>query len=131
MSLNFRYTTEIQPYIISDALPTVNFPNMEDGQKLFDMVRQWSPEFPLMVMEFWPGWFDHWGQGHKGLSMPCKLRVFQLITNSTFLRNITSLPSFDVLILLTYSLSKNVLHNMEYCYKARILTKSSSCPGAH
>ncbi|KAK3103421.1 hypothetical protein FSP39_019072 [Pinctada imbricata] len=56
--------------LIAYALPTVNFPNMEDGRKLFDMVRQWSKEFPLMVMEFWPGWFDHWGQAHKGLSIP-------------------------------------------------------------
>ncbi|XP_033744592.1 beta-galactosidase-1-like protein 2 [Pecten maximus] len=52
------------------ALPTANFPEMGDGQKLFDMIREWSPDFPLMVMEFWPGWFDHWGQGHKGLAMP-------------------------------------------------------------
>uniref|UniRef100_K1PC55 Beta-galactosidase-1-like protein 2 n=1 Tax=Magallana gigas TaxID=29159 RepID=K1PC55_MAGGI len=53
-----------------DALPTANFPSMEDGSKLFRMIREWSPEFPLMVMEFWPGWFDHWGQPHKGLDIP-------------------------------------------------------------
>ncbi|XP_062577620.1 beta-galactosidase-1-like protein 2 [Saccostrea cucullata] len=52
------------------ALPTANFPTMEDGAKLFKMIREWSPEFPLMVMEFWPGWFDHWGQPHKGLDIP-------------------------------------------------------------
>ncbi|XP_048741109.2 beta-galactosidase-1-like protein 2 [Ostrea edulis] len=52
------------------ALPTANFPNMEDGGKLFNMIREWSSEFPLMVMEFWPGWFDHWGQPHKGLEIP-------------------------------------------------------------
>lgn len=52
------------------ALPTANFPSMEDGSKLFRMIREWSPEFPLMVMEFWPGWFDHWGQPHKGLDIP-------------------------------------------------------------
>nr|XP_022302707.1 beta-galactosidase-1-like protein 2 [Crassostrea virginica] len=52
------------------ALPTANFPSMEDGSKLFQMIREWSPEFPLMVMEFWPGWFDHWGQPHKGLDIP-------------------------------------------------------------
>lgn len=34
------------------------------------MIREWSPDFPLMVMEFWPGWFDHWGQPHKGLDIP-------------------------------------------------------------
>uniref|UniRef100_A0A8W8LK22 Glycoside hydrolase 35 catalytic domain-containing protein n=1 Tax=Magallana gigas TaxID=29159 RepID=A0A8W8LK22_MAGGI len=52
------------------ALPTANFPSMEDGSKLFRMIREWSPEFPLMVMEFRPGWFDHWGQPHKGLDIP-------------------------------------------------------------
>lgn len=52
------------------ALPTANFPEMGDGQKLFDLIREWNSAFPLMVMEFWPGWFDHWGQKHKGLPIP-------------------------------------------------------------
>ena len=24
-----------------------------------------QPDRPLMVMEFWPGWFDHWKEKHK------------------------------------------------------------------
>ena len=23
-----------------------------------------QPDGPLMVMEFWTGWFDHWGEKH-------------------------------------------------------------------
>ena len=58
--------------LFSDALPTGNFPEMGDGQNIFDMIRKLSPDFPLMVTEFWPGWFDHWGSKHKGLSMESK-----------------------------------------------------------
>ena len=25
-----------------------------------------QPQHPLMVMEFWTGWFDHWGEKHLG-----------------------------------------------------------------
>lgn len=65
------------------ALPTANFPNMEDGQKLFDMIRKWSPDFPLMVTEFWTGWFDHWGnEEHKGLSLPLFEECFRGILNA-------------------------------------------------
>ena len=68
--INFHDDTVIFHEHSLDALPTANFPSMEDGSKLFQMIREWSPEFPLMVMEFWPGWFDHWGQPHKGLDIP-------------------------------------------------------------
>lgn len=49
------------------ALPTANFPNMECGKECFDLIRKWNPDFPLMVTEFWSGWFDHWTSSHKGL----------------------------------------------------------------
>ncbi|KAK7476642.1 hypothetical protein BaRGS_00032117 [Batillaria attramentaria] len=48
-----------------DALPTANFKEIESGQAIFEIIKQESPEFPLMVMEFWTGWFDHWGQPHN------------------------------------------------------------------
>ena len=28
-----------------------------------------------MVMEFWPGWFDHWGTGHQGVSVDRKYAI--------------------------------------------------------
>nr|KAG5691953.1 hypothetical protein BaRGS_000662 [Batillaria attramentaria] len=37
------------------ALPTANFKEIESGQAIFEIIKQESPEFPLMVMEFWTG----------------------------------------------------------------------------
>jgi beta-galactosidase len=30
----------------------------------FAKLRQYQPDGPLMVTEFWSGWFDHWGEFH-------------------------------------------------------------------
>ncbi|XP_060553818.1 beta-galactosidase-1-like protein 2 isoform X2 [Ruditapes philippinarum] len=51
------------------ALPTANFQKMSEGQQVFDQIRNWSSDFPLMVTEFWTGWFDHWGSEHGGLPL--------------------------------------------------------------
>ena len=47
---------------------TANFQEIEDGEKLFDLIRTKQPDAPLMVMEFWTGWFDHWGEEHHKYS---------------------------------------------------------------
>lgn len=44
-------------------LATVNF-NKYPLQAL-ERLRKFQPNRPLMVMEFWPGWFDTWGQPHR------------------------------------------------------------------
>ncbi|PVD26138.1 hypothetical protein C0Q70_13806 [Pomacea canaliculata] len=49
----------------NSALPTANFKEIEAGQAIFNIIKQENPDFPLMVMEFWTGWFDHWGQPHS------------------------------------------------------------------
>ena len=37
------------------------------------MVVMWlfvfQPNRPLMVAEFWPGWFDNWGDGHHQMDV--------------------------------------------------------------
>lgn len=48
-----------------DALPTANFKDFAIGRTIFEMIRQANADFPLMVMEFWTGWFDHWGEEHN------------------------------------------------------------------
>jgi hypothetical protein len=49
-----------------DALPTVNFKDLEEGgQELVDFVLGLSEEFPLFIMEYWAGWFDEWGSLHS------------------------------------------------------------------
>ncbi|XP_064611298.1 beta-galactosidase-1-like protein 2 [Liolophura sinensis] len=50
--------------LIPQALLTVNFPDVKDGSRLFNMIRDMGPNLPLLVMEFWTGWFDHWGKKH-------------------------------------------------------------------
>jgi len=48
---------------LSGILPTVNFNN--NGEHNLKNLRTFSKgKHPLMVTEFWPGWFDHWGEKH-------------------------------------------------------------------
>ena len=45
------------------VLATVNF-NKDPAERL-EKLRLFQPDKPLMVAEFWPGWFDHWGEKHN------------------------------------------------------------------
>ncbi|OWA37617.1 beta-galactosidase [Saccharibacillus sp. O16] len=44
--------------MVEGALATVNFGS--GTRKAFETLRRHQPEGPLMVMEFWDGWFDRW-----------------------------------------------------------------------
>lgn len=44
-----------------NVMPTVNF-GSQSAERL-QALRQFMPDGPLMCMEFWVGWFDHWGNG--------------------------------------------------------------------
>ncbi|MFE9371508.1 beta-galactosidase family protein [Streptomyces sp. NPDC006711] len=44
------------------VLATVNFGSA--ARQGFDVLRRHRPSGPLMCMEFWCGWFDHWGAEH-------------------------------------------------------------------
>ncbi|XP_064617516.1 beta-galactosidase-1-like protein 2 [Liolophura sinensis] len=50
---------------LPQALLTVNFQKASQGEVLLDLVRRSNPDVPLMVMEFWTGWFDHWDREHQ------------------------------------------------------------------
>jgi beta-galactosidase len=47
---------------IPGVLATVNFGSR--AREAFEVLRRHRPEGPLMCMEFWCGWFDHWGGEH-------------------------------------------------------------------
>lgn len=47
---------------VPGLLRTVNFGSR--ATQAFDRLRKIQPQGPLMCMEFWIGWFDHWGGGH-------------------------------------------------------------------
>ncbi|MDE7220262.1 MAG: beta-galactosidase, partial [Oscillospiraceae bacterium] len=46
---------------LEDVTPTVNFGSRTEEQ--FQILKAYRPGGPLMCMEFWIGWFDHWGSG--------------------------------------------------------------------
>ncbi|MFG2221654.1 beta-galactosidase family protein [Streptomyces sp. NPDC048644] len=46
---------------VPGALATVNFGS--GAREAFDVLRRHQPDGPLMCMEFWCGWFAHWGAG--------------------------------------------------------------------
>lgn len=47
---------------LPELLATVNF--NEKPEERLQSLRMFQPGKPLMVAEFWPGWFDHWGEEH-------------------------------------------------------------------
>ncbi|XVV01074.1 beta-galactosidase [Actinosynnema sp. CA-248983] len=48
--------------LVEGALATANFGSDAAGQ--FAELRRHRPQDPLFCMEFWDGWFDHWGDRH-------------------------------------------------------------------
>ena len=44
---------------------TGNFKGLHGGQEIFNYMTDKQPMEPLMVMEYWSGWFDHWGEIHN------------------------------------------------------------------
>ncbi|MEU0831999.1 beta-galactosidase family protein [Streptomyces sp. NPDC005969] len=44
---------------VPGVLATANFGS--GAREAFEVLRRHQPEGPLMCMEFWCGWFDHWG----------------------------------------------------------------------
>ncbi|MGW1495344.1 glycoside hydrolase family 35 protein [Streptomyces sp. NPDC002402] len=47
---------------VPGVLATVNFGS--GAREAFATLRRHQPAGPLMCMEFWCGWFDHWGDDH-------------------------------------------------------------------
>ena len=52
----------LQGGTLPEVFKTVNFA-INAGAALAKL-RQYQPEGPLMVTEFWSGWYDHWGEAH-------------------------------------------------------------------
>jgi beta-galactosidase len=48
---------------LPDVFMTANFGSRAQGE--FAKLREFRPGGPLMCMEFWNGWFDHWGSPHR------------------------------------------------------------------
>lgn len=48
--------------LLPELLATVNFGSRPE--KAFAQLQKYQPEAPLFCMEYWNGWFDHWGEEH-------------------------------------------------------------------
>ena len=48
---------------IEGVMPTVNFGM--NHEKAFSTLHKFRPGTPEFCMEFWDGWFDHWGERHQ------------------------------------------------------------------
>ena len=47
-----------------------------------NVLRTLQPDRPVMVMEFWTGWFDHWGEKHGGFPLPrYHMSLREILTN--------------------------------------------------
>ncbi|HBR94227.1 MAG TPA: beta-galactosidase [Opitutae bacterium] len=53
----------LQGGTLPHLLKTANFGSK--ATEAFKKLREYQPEGPLMCMEFWNGWFDHWGLDHN------------------------------------------------------------------
>jgi beta-galactosidase len=49
---------------IPDTYAAVNF-GMRHAAQGLDFLERMRPGQPLFAAEYWPGWFDHWGQPHQ------------------------------------------------------------------
>src|SRR5690606_15514726 len=47
---------------VENVLATVNFGSRPDES--FAKLQEHFPNTPNIVMEYWNGWFDHWGEEH-------------------------------------------------------------------
>ncbi len=52
----------LQGGTLPGALATANFGS--GAKAAFEKLREYEPDGPLMCMEYWNGWFDHWGEEH-------------------------------------------------------------------
>ncbi|MFB5763726.1 glycoside hydrolase family 35 protein [Paenibacillus medicaginis] len=53
----------LQGGAVEGVLATVNFGSR--AKDAFSKLREYRPAGPLMCMEFWDGWFDHWMESHQ------------------------------------------------------------------
>ncbi|CAG9836262.1 unnamed protein product [Diabrotica balteata] len=47
---------------VPEVLATANF--QHEPEKELTLLKNFQPNKPLMVMEYWTGWFDHWAERH-------------------------------------------------------------------
>lgn len=57
---------------LDGALQTINM--QEDPQNTVAALRIHQPDRPVLIAEYWTGWFDWWGEKHHDLGFPWRNR---------------------------------------------------------
>ncbi|MGG3282156.1 beta-galactosidase [Paenibacillus solani] len=70
----------LQGGMIPGLLETVNFGSR--AEEAFESLKQVQPDKPLMCMEYWNGWFDHWNKPHHTRDAQDAANVFEDMLNA-------------------------------------------------
>jgi beta-galactosidase len=65
----------LQGGTLTDIYKTANFGSKVEPS--FAKLREYEKEGPLMCMEYWNGWFDHWGEKHHTRDAKDSAAVFE------------------------------------------------------
>lgn len=65
----------LQGGTLPEIYKTANFGSR--AEECFKKLREYEKEGPLMCMEFWNGWFDHWGEEHHTRDAQDAAKVFE------------------------------------------------------
>jgi beta-galactosidase len=65
----------LQGGTLPEVYKTGNFGSK--AEESFHKLREYEKEGPLMCMEFWNGWFDHWGEQHHTRDAQDAAKVFE------------------------------------------------------
>ncbi|WP_442604352.1 glycoside hydrolase family 35 protein [Paenibacillus sp. KN14-4R] len=65
----------LQGGMVPDVLETVNFGSRP--LEAFEKLKEYQSDKPLMCMEFWNGWFDHWSKEHHTRDADEVAQVFE------------------------------------------------------
>ncbi|MCR8643066.1 beta-galactosidase [Paenibacillus sp. N1-5-1-14] len=65
----------LQGGMVPGVLETVNFGSRP--VEAFEKLQAYQPDQPLMCMEYWNGWFDHWGEKHHTRDADDVAQIFE------------------------------------------------------
>ncbi|WP_413375542.1 glycoside hydrolase family 35 protein [Alkalihalobacillus sp. 1P02AB] len=60
---------------VDGVLPTVNFGSKPT--EYFNVLQKYFPDIPNFCMEYWNGWFDHWGEKHHTRDVEDAVQTFE------------------------------------------------------
>ena len=80
------------------AIMTLNFQKQIQGSMMHKYVQyiRRHPEYPLMAMEFWTGWYDHWGGKHEVFPLEGKCMCLRPGREQFFIHVTLSVEYFEI-----------------------------------